>query len=137
MLRDLEELLAKLKGRSVSVSPSDRYPEPGQASVYLDFADGSKLRANYWRVTKDGRASVSSFDHEQQYGLPAPINAIAELKALLQGRTVAAATWDSESGDLLFRFDDTIKVRVLNFTAYEVWEIRFPDGTTEYSNHAR
>lgn len=79
MLRNLEELLTKLKSCSVSVSPSDQYPEPGKASVYLDFADGSKLRADYWRVTKGGRASVSSFDHEQQYGLPAPINAIAEL----------------------------------------------------------
>ena len=137
MLRNLEESLTKLKGRSVSVSPSDHYPEPGQASVYLDFADGSKLRANYWRVTKGGRASVSSFDHEQQHGLPAPINAIAQLQALLQNRTVTDATWDSESGDLLFEFSDTIKVRVLNFTGYEVWEIRFPDGTGEYSNHAR
>ena len=137
MLRNLEELLGKLEGRSVSVSPSGWYPEAGKASVYLDFADGSRLRADYWRVTKEGKASVSSFDHEQQYGLQTPINAIAELQALVQGRTVVGARWDSESGDLLFEFPDDIKVRVFNFTGYEVWDIRFPDGTGEYSNYAK
>jgi len=138
MVQNFDKSLCKLKNRSVSVSASNQYPdEAGQASVHLDFADGSKLRADYWRVTKDGRAGISSFDHQQRYGLPAAIDAIAGLQAQLQDRSVTDVKWDSESGDLLFEFSDNIRFQVFNFTGYEVWEIHFPDGTGEYSNYAR
>jgi len=30
-----------------------------------------------------------------------------------------------------------LKLQILNFTGYEIWEIRFPDGTGEYSNYAK
>jgi hypothetical protein len=137
MVQNFDKSLSKLKNRSVSVSASNQYPEQaGEASVQLAFADGSKLRADFWRVTKDGRAGISSFDHQQQYGLPAPIDAITELRAQLQDKTVNDAKLD-ESGDLLFEFSGNIKFRVFNFTAYEAWEIHFPDGTGEYSNYAK
>jgi len=137
MVQHFDKSLSKLKNGSVSVSASDAYPEAGAASVQLVFADGSMLRADYWRVIKDGKVVVTSFDHEQQYGLPAPIDAIAELQGQLQDRTVVDATLDGESGDLLFAFSDNIKFRIFNFTCYEVWEIHFPDGTGKYSTHAK
>jgi len=95
------------------------------------------LRADYWRVSKDGRASLSSFDHNQQYGLPAPINAISELEEHLRTKVLLEARLDGETGDLLFRFTQDIKLQVLNVSGYEVWEIKFPDGTGEYSNYAK
>jgi hypothetical protein len=138
MVQNFDKSLSKLRNRSVSVSASNQYPEEaGEASVQLVFADGSKLTADFWRVTKDGRAGISSFDHRQRYGLPAPIDAITELSAQLQDKTVNDAKLDGESGDLLFEFSDNIKFRVFNFTAYEAWEIRFSDGTGEYSNYAK
>ena len=138
MVQNLEKSLSKLKNRAVSVSASNQYPDQaGEASVQLVFADGSKLRADFWRITKGGKAGRSSFDHKQKYGLPAPIDAIAELQAQLQDRTLIKAQLDGESGDLLFDFSDNIKFRVFNFTGYEVWEIHFPDGTGEYSNYAK
>jgi hypothetical protein len=136
MVKNFDKSLSKLKNCSVSVSASNQYPEAGQASVQLVFANGSRLRADYWRVTKGGKAGISSFDHQQKYGLPAPIDAIAELLGQLQDRTVTNVQLDGESGDLLFEFSD-IKFRVFNFTGYEVWEIHFPDGTGEYSPYAR
>jgi len=105
--------------------------------VQLLFSNGTKLRADYWRVTKDGKAGISSFDHQQQYGLPAAIDAIAELQGQLQGKTVTDVVLEKETGDLLFQFDGNFKLRVFNFTGYEVWEISFPDGTGEYSNFAK
>lgn len=138
MVQNFDNSLAALKNCSVSVSASNIYPEgTGEASVQLVFANGARLRADYWRVIKDGRAEISSFDHQQQYGLPAPIDAISRLQGQLQGRTVSDAKLDSESGDLLFDFSDRIRFQVFNFSCYEVWEILFPDGTGEYSNYAK
>ena len=137
MLQNFDKSLSKLKNHAVSVSASNAYPEAGAASVILVFSEGSRLRADYWRVAKDGRAGRSSFDHQQQYGLPAPIDAITELRKLLQDKIVADAKLDGESCDLLFEFSESIKFRVFNFTGYEVWEIDFPDGTGEYSNFAK
>ena len=101
------------------------------------MADGTKLRADYWRVIKDGRASISSFDHKQQYGLPAPIDAVELLTKELQGQLVTDARHETETGDLLLWFTNNIKCQLFNFTGYEIWEINFPDGTGEYSNYAK
>ena len=99
--------------------------------------DGSRLQAGYWRLVKNGNECISSFDHEQQYGLPAPIDAIETLQRELCGRSVVEAKLDGETGDLHFRFTGDIKLQVFGFSGYEVWEIHFPDGSGEYSNYAK
>jgi hypothetical protein len=137
MLKNFDKSLFSLINGSVRVSATNYYPEPGMASVQLLFTNGSKLRAEYWRVTKGGKADISSFDHQQQYGLPAPIDAISELQQQLQDKIVTNAQLDRETGDLLFQFTDNIKFQVFNFTGYEVWEFTFSDGKGEYSNYAK
>jgi hypothetical protein len=138
MLQNLERSLLTLKDNSVQVSANTVWvPEGGTASVRLVFSQGSKLRADYWRLAQDGKAKISSFDHQQQYGLPAPLDAIKELQQELQNKLVTEAHLDGESGDLLFQFSGRIKFQVLNLTGYEVWEINFRDGTGELSNYAK
>ena len=83
-----------------------------------------------------GDGAVSSFDHDQKYGLPAPIDAFKELEEQLEGRRVTDAFLDARTGDLLFHFEEDVEFCVFNFTGYEVWEIHFPNGTGEYSPHA-
>lgn len=107
------------------------------ASVDLLFSNGSRLRAEYWRAIKEGKAGISSFDHRQKYGLPEPIDAIKELQEQLQDNIVTDALLDRETGDLNFQFRGSIKLQVFNFTGYEIWEISFPDGTGEYSSYAK
>jgi hypothetical protein len=133
----LEKSLSNLKNGSVRVSATNDYPEPGLAWVQLLFVDGSKLRASYWRITKGGKAGLSSFDHKQQYGLPAPIDAIEALQEELQGKTLTEARLDRETGDLFLKFNDNVKLQVFNFTGYEVWEISFATGGGQYSNYAK
>jgi hypothetical protein len=135
MAEAFDKSLFDLKNGSVLVAASTAYP--GTASVDLLFGNGSTLRADYWRIIQNGKAGISSFDHEQQYGLPSPIDAIRELQEHLQGKIVADARKDCETGDLLFQFSENVKLQVLNFTGYEVWEFSFPDGTGELSNYAR
>jgi hypothetical protein len=138
MSKNLEKSVQHLKGSSVQVSQNNAYPpENGYDSILLDFTEGTRLRADYWRVIKNRRALVSSFDHMKKYGLPAPINATDALKNELQGQSVTEARHDKETGDLLFNFTNDVKLQVLNFTGYEIWQISFPDGTGEYSNYAK
>jgi hypothetical protein len=136
-VKNFDKSLFNLRNLSVHVSAANAYHEPGMASVQLLFGNGSKLRAEYWRIIRDGKAGISSFDHKQRYGLPAPIDAIKELQEQLQDKTVTDARLDAETGDLLFQFADNVKLQVLNFTGYEIWEISFPDGSGEYSNYAK
>ncbi len=137
MPSDLTDSLAKLTGNSVDVLDADAYPEPGKATTQLIFSEGARLRIDYWRVIRDGKERVSSFDHEQQYGLPGPIDAVKELRTELQHKVVVRVQLDKETGDLLIQFTANIKLQVFGFSAYEVWEISFPDGTGEYSNHTK
>jgi hypothetical protein len=134
---NFQRSLSELKGATARVSNSGAYPEPGAASVLLLFNEGSRLRADYWRIVKDENAGVSSFDHDQQYGLPAPVDAFKQLEEQVEGKPVVDAIFDARTGDLLFRFEENVEFRVFNFTSYEVWDIQFPDGTGEYSPYAR
>lgn len=132
-----EQNLSKLFGCLVSIQESGIYPtdEPGEASVAIAFSNGAKLRADYWRLLGK-RSRLSSFDHHHKYGLPAPIDAIAELQNALGNSKIVGANLDAETADLLFIFDNGCKLQVLTVTGYEIWEIAFPDGTREHSNHA-
>ena len=137
VVANLDRSLSELKGASANVSKSGYYPEPGTASVELLFSERSRIRAGYWRIVKNGNAGLSSFDHDQQYGLPAKIDAFHQLERELQGKCITDALLDAGIGDLLFRFEGDLEFRVFNFTGYEVWEIHFPNGTGEYSPYAR
>lgn len=137
-VRNLESSLAGLKNGTVQVSAGGAYPEPGCASVALIFENGSRLHAQYWRLIKMEReVRLSSFDHQQRYGLAAPIDAINKLQEELQNKVVTGARMRDETGDLLFEFADHLKLEVFSFTGYEDWEIHFPDGTGECSNYAK
>ncbi|MGJ5067819.1 hypothetical protein ACQR1G_14690 [Bradyrhizobium oligotrophicum] len=136
MMTALEQSLVKLRGTQVDVSAEDAPDEIGAAAVGLKFSDGTILKAFYWRLIQDGRAVLSSFDHRQQYGLPTPIDATQEMSRLLHGTSCSDARFDRETADLILLFGNSIKLQILNFTAYEIWQIHFPDGSAEYSNYA-
>jgi hypothetical protein len=110
--------------------------EDGSAAIVVRFSDGTVLKAHFWRLIQDGRAILSSFDHQKKYGLAAPIDAKAQLSNRLKEKICLDVHFDSETADLTLVFGETTKLQVFNFTGYEVWEIGFPDGTEEYSNYA-
>jgi len=132
---NLEEALSGLKGATAVVSRGNGYPEPGHASIHLLFSSGTRLGAEYWRLVVEGKAGISSFDHHQRYGLPAPIDAVNTLHDTLQDKLVTNAFLDIKTGDLFFEFACEITLQVFNFTGYEIWHIRFLDGAEEYSNY--
>jgi hypothetical protein len=136
MTKAFEKRLAQLRGVAVGVAADSIPDERGTASVVFKFSDGTLLNAAYWRFIQDGLAQLSSFDHQQKYGLPTPIDAKIRIVTLLDGKLCREVIFDRETGDLILVFDENTKLQVLNFTGYEIWTIRFPDGTVEYSNYA-
>jgi hypothetical protein len=136
VVHGFEDSLASLKGTTVRTSNPERFPEPGIAPVELYFTDGSILRTDYWRIIFDDKNRTSSFDHKQKYGLPAPIDAFAQIAEALDGRAVREAKWNARTGDLVLLFEPNVELQAFNLTGYEDWEIRFPNGTGEYSNFA-
>lgn len=138
MFKGLEEGLKKLKDSSAQITANNAYvSENGCASIVILFSEGTRLRAEYWRLIKDGKAYISSFDHNQLYGLKSPIDAIRSLSEELHGRIVTEVHHESETGDIILNFSNFVAVQIFNFTGYEIWEITFPDGTGEYSNYAK
>jgi hypothetical protein len=137
MPASLQDALSELVTSSVVISPGNGFPEPGQASVFLLFSNGTTLQAEYWRLIESSAASYSSFDHLQKYGLPSTIDAVEELRNRLSGKTVLSALHDRETGDLIFKFSGNTKLQILNVTGYEIWELRLPSGAVEYSNYAK
>jgi len=129
--------LARLKNVSIAVAADNIPDAEGTASVVVKFSDGTVLKAHYWRLIQDGRALLSSFDHQKKYGLPAPIDAKEQISSLLEGKICKVVQFDSETADLILVFGETTKLQIFNFTGYEIWKIQFPDGAGEYSNYAR
>jgi hypothetical protein len=140
-MKDFARRLAQLRGIACVGVLAVEYEEPAKDAIYsvgtsLAFADGTKLDAQFWRLIKVGRPLVSIFDHRQRYGLPTPVDAIGTLRNELVGKQVEDATMDGVTGDLYFRFGIEVTLQVFNFTAFEIWEVKFPDGTGELSNYA-
>lgn len=133
--------LAALPGAVCAAVDAVEFETPPTDSIYaigtlVHFEDRTKLSAQFWRLIQGRSSVVSSFDHRQQYGLPAPVDAIGMLREALIGRAVVDASMDEVTGDLRFDFAGDLVLEVFNFTAFEIWEITFPDGTGELSNYA-
>lgn len=105
------------------------------SSVELFLSNGADISAGYWRLIKPDGARFSSFDHDQQYGLKVPFNAIEELTKLILGQRVQKLSFDKKTGDLEMSFENSSTLQIFNFTANEAWEINFSDGTGQYSNY--
>jgi hypothetical protein len=134
--KNFEQNLARLRNVRIAVAADNIPDEGGTAAVVVTFSDGTVLQAQYWRLIQDGRALLSSFDHQKKYGLPVPIDAKIQMSSLLQGKICHNVQFDGETADLTLVFGETTKLQVFNFTGYEIWTIQFPDGTGEYSNCA-
>ncbi len=133
--------LTELKGIVCECVEGVEYEEPATDTIYsvgtsIRFREGPRLSAQFWRLIKDGKPLVSIFDHRQKYGLPAPIDAIQVLNEELRGKPIVNASMNATTGDLQFRFHGDLTLEVFNFTAFEIWELTFADGTFELSNYA-
>lgn len=68
---------------------------------------------------------MSSFDHDQKYGLSAPIKALARIEQELEVKCEKDASLNHMTGDLHSSFEGDVELQVFNFTRNEVWETHF------------
>lgn len=132
--------LRQLRGSKCTGVDAVEYEERPADTIYavgtvLGFEDGTRLSAQFWRLIKDRKPLVSIFDHRQKYGLPEPVDAIGMLEREVKGKAVVSAELDLVTGDLRFGYEGELTLEVFNFTGFEIWDMRFSDGTMELSNY--
>src|SRR5512135_1478535 len=64
-------------------------------------ADASLGVECLWRIIEHGRVVLCGEDHGQQFGLPAPLDAVERATALLSGRRVAGAQLREATADVV------------------------------------
>lgn len=94
-------------------------------SWFFGFGAGVSLATESpWRLIEQGRIAVSSEDHGQQFGLPAPVDAAREVLSRAAGRTVEAASVASDSGDLMVQFPGRVYLQQLQLSSgHESWRL--------------
>lgn len=101
----------------------------GLNSWRFDFEEQTRLDVRCpWRIVANDRIALGNVDHEQQFGLPKPIDAIHEVSSLLKGRVVMA-TVRKGTADLVIEFANRTFLEVFNSSSgYEGWECSSKNG---------
>jgi Family of unknown function (DUF6188) len=101
----------------------EHYPE----NFTFEFDEAILAVECLWRIKIDSRVTLTSRDHRQQFGLPAPVDAHAEAMSRLKDRRVIEVRLDERSADLTLEFEGGLRLEVLNDSSgYEPWNLRAP-----------
>lgn len=113
-----------MAGRHVQIS----FSEP--ATWFVMFGDSLSMSVECpWRLIHDGCIAVSSDDHRQQFGLPAPTDAAERATALLSGLTVQRVDVREGTADLFIYFELDLRLEIIPFSSgYESWQVLTPSG---------
>jgi hypothetical protein len=96
--------------------------------------DASISVEGLWRIIRHVRIVLTSDDHGRQFGLPAPIDAIAKSTELLAGRQIEAVQLREATADILIALTDGIRLEIIAASSgYESWQIRDPSGTQYFA----
>jgi hypothetical protein len=111
-------------GRRAQVS----FGEP--ATWFVGLGDSLSISVDCpWRLIHDGGIAVSSDDHRQQFGLPAPIDAAGRASSLLAGAVVRRVEVREGTADLFIDFDGDRRLEIIPFSSgYESWQVSTPSG---------
>jgi len=77
-----------------------------------------------WRIIANGRIALGRDDHDQMFGLPAPVDGIAISMQILSSSPVASVIVGTETGDLRIGFEDDRHLELFNSSSgYEGWSL--------------
>jgi hypothetical protein len=111
-------------GRPIHVS----FSEP--AAWFFLFGDSLSIRVECpWRLIHSKVIKVSSDDHRQQFGLPAPIDAAERATSLLAGLAVQRVEVHDGTSDMLIHVEQDWRLEIIPFSSgYESWQVSTPSG---------
>ena len=97
----------------------------------FQFATGGVISVEcHWRILDQGHIAVSNDDHEQQFGLPEPIDAAEVASELLRPISVTDVEVREGTADLLISFTENKQLQIIPFSSgYESWQLRDPFET--------
>lgn len=80
-----------------------------------------------WRIVRDNGVILTSEDHGQQFGLPAPIDAGSKAMEELASATIRAVVLREATADLLIEFEKGLRLEIIPMSSgYEAWEVNGP-----------
>ncbi|MBX7106348.1 MAG: hypothetical protein K1X57_19880 [Gemmataceae bacterium] len=86
--------------------------------------DAILVIACLWRLVEAGRIRFTSEDEGQQFGLPAPVDAAAEVNGRLAGAAVEAVVLRQGLLDLELRFSTGHLLQIIpDSSGYEAWNV--------------
>ena len=92
------------------------------------FSDRVRLQVKcLWRLVVSGRLVITSEDHGHQFGLPAPVDCLGELRRQIIGAAVEDVNVRSGTIDITLGFGSGHTLEVISTSAgYETWRITAP-----------
>ena len=70
------------------------------------------IEGTFWRLLKNNKILAVSFDHQQQFGLPKPIDVVEKVTDILKGKILTEIKVKEDTGDLVLSISDNITVEV-------------------------
>lgn len=94
----------------------------------FSFARDTSLQVSCpWRILVSGGIALTNTDYDQQFGLPAPIDAEEMAGRLLGQMAIKSVSIRGGIGDLSIAFDNGAVLEVINMSSgYEGWQIGVP-----------
>ena len=94
-------------------------------SWVFTFADDVSLwTESAWRFMDAEHIVITSEDHQQKFGLPAPVDAAEWVLSRVGSSPVSAVSIRSRTGDLLVRFGELHELELLQMSSgYEAWHL--------------
>lgn len=93
------------------------------------FENDNRLSSSdWWRIVSSDGVILTSNDHDQQYGLPEPIQAGAMAFRELRDSKVVGISIVAPTQDLHLEFENGKVLQILSsFSGYENWEFQGPE----------
>jgi hypothetical protein len=78
------------------------------------------IEGGFWRILRNNKIMGVSFDHLHQFGLPAPINLVADITEILKDKILKEVKILETTGDLILSISDDITIEVfITSSGYE------------------
>jgi len=109
------------------------FNEPSRWNVYFNDKVYICIEC-LWRIIKNNRVVLTGFDHGQQFGLPAPVDAIAKASELLSDKKISSVQIKEMTADITIDFFSELRLEVIPLSGgYESWQIYAPNGVSYYA----
>ena len=104
------------------------FSEPSPWFFTLGLNRGIRVECP-WRILNHGSIVVSHEDHDQKFGLPAPINAVESASSLLVDVEIKEVKVREGTLDILITLAGDLRLEIIPFSSgYEGWQVACPSG---------